>query len=143
MVILCINSEPLQTKNKNHYKLAYPKTHVKIDVIIQIIGQIIVFLIDFTHPAPVQKLGRRTSKTKELKQGGEKHPPRAGSRKFFFLKKRNSPPPGHKNAKPRPLGRKIVLKPTPGRLFLKVQQKHKTEVMKNSTEMLICLEIFK
>ena len=106
------------------------------------IGQIIVFLIDFTHPTPVQKLGRRTSKTKELKQGGEKHPPRAGSRNFF-LKKRIPHPLGTKMRNHDPWGRKIVLKPTPGQLFLKVQQKHKTEVMKNSTEMLICLEIFK
>ena len=46
-----------------------------------------------------------------------------------------------------PWGRKIVLKPHPRgnyfQNFSKKTTKHETEVMKNSTEMLICLEILK
>ena len=49
--------------------------------------------------------------------------------------------------KPRPLERKNRAKtPPPGQLFSKIQHKntrHETEIMKNSTEMLICLEILK
>ena len=66
-----------------------------------------------------------------------------------FFEKANSPPPlGHEgSAKPQFWGRKIVLKPPPrGQLFSKIQQrntKHEIEIMKNSTETLMCLEILK
>ena len=67
-------------------------------------------------------------------------------RKFF--ERANSPPPGHKeSAKPLSLGQKNRARTQPwGQLFSKFQQnntKHETEIMKNSTEMLICLEILK
>ena len=60
----------------------------------------------------------------------------------------NSPPPGHKEgAKPLSLGQKNRARTQPwGQLFSKFQQKntkHETEIMKNGTEMLICLEILK
>ena len=57
----------------------------------------------------------------------------------------NSPPPGHKeSAKPRPLGQKNHAKtPRPGQLFCKKSTKHETEIMKNSTEVLICLKHLK
>ena len=59
-----------------------------------------------------------------------------------FFETLNSPHPGQKeSAKPRPLGQKNRAKtPPPGRLFSKIQQKetkHETEIMKNSTEMLM------
>ena len=57
------------------------------------------------------------------------------------------PPPGHKESeKPDLWGRKIVLKPYPRAIIFKNQAKntkHEIEMMKNSTEMLICLEILK
>ena len=43
-----------------------------------------------------------------------------------------------------PWGRKIVLKPHPGAIIFKTpakKAKHEIEIMKNSTEMLVCLEI--
>ena len=73
-------------------------------------------------------------------------PPKQTPREFF--ERANSPPPGRKeSAKPRSLGQKNRAKtPPPGKLFSKIQQKntkHETEIMKNSTEMLTCLEILK
>ena len=63
-----------------------------------------------------------------------------------FFEKANFPIPGHKGiAKPQPLGQVNCPKTPPlGQLFSKIQQKttkHETEIMKNSTEMLICLKI--
>ena len=65
-----------------------------------------------------------------------------------FLKGRIPHPPGTKKVRnhPDPWGRKIVLKPHPrGNYFQKSSKKHKTLDInyKNSTEMLICLEILK
>ena len=67
----------------------------------------------------------------------------------IFLKGRIPPPPpgNRESAKPRLLGKRNSAKaPPPGQLFSKIQQKptkHETEIKKNSTEMLICLEILK
>ena len=60
----------------------------------------------------------------------------------------NSPPPRHKESmEPRPMGQKNRAKtPLPGQLFSKIQQRnttHEIEIVKNSTETLICLEILK
>ena len=64
-----------------------------------------------------------------------------------FLTEQIPHPLAQKSAKPRPLGQKIRAKTPPtGQLFSKIQQKntkHKIEIMKNSTEMLLCLEILK
>ena len=65
----------------------------------------------------------------------------------IFLKERINHSPGKKKVrKLDPWGRKIVLKPHPrGNYFKKFSKKtkHGTEIMKNSTEMLICSEILK
>ena len=65
-----------------------------------------------------------------------------------FLKGRIPHPPGTKKVQNAdPCGRKIMLKPHPwGNCFKKIQQKntkHEIEIMKNSTEILTCLEILK
>ena len=65
-----------------------------------------------------------------------------------FFEGANFSPLGHRESeKPRPLGQKNRSKaPPPGQLFSKIQQKntkYEIEIMKNSTEMLICLEILK
>ena len=65
-----------------------------------------------------------------------------------FYERANSQPLGHKeSAKPQPLEQKNRAKTLPPwHSFSKVQQKntkHETEIVKNSTEMLICLEILK
>ena len=65
-----------------------------------------------------------------------------------FLKGRIPHPPGTGKAQnPDPRGRKIALNPHPwGNYFRKSSKKttkHETEIKKNSTEMLICLEILK
>ena len=55
-------------------------------------------------------------------------------------------PRAQKGGNPDPLDREIVLKPHPqGNYFKKSSKKskHETEIMKNSTEMLICLDILK
>ena len=53
-------------------------------------------------------------------------------------------PPGTKKVQnPDPWGRKIVLKPHPWSNYFQKNTKHETEIVKNSTEMLICLEILK
>ena len=75
------------------------------------------------------------------------NPPPAIPR-IIFLKGRIPHLPGTKKMRnPKPLGRKIVLKPHPwGNYFQKSRKKKtklETEIMKNSTEMLICLEIVK
>ena len=72
------------------------------------------------------------------------HPP--GKPQGNFCERENSPHPGHKeSAKPRPQGKKN--RAHPGAIIFKnpakENTKHETEVMKNSTEMLICLEISK
>ena len=73
------------------------------------------------------------------------HPP--GRPPGNIFERVNSPLPGHKeSAKARPMGQKNrATAPPPGQLFSKMHQKtkHGTETMKNSTEMLICLEILK
>ena len=58
---------------------------------------------------------------------------------------RGSPFPENKgSAKPRPFGQKNRAKTPPqGQLFLKIQQRNTKQMMKNSTETLICLEILK
>ena len=55
------------------------------------------------------------------------------------------PTPGHKeSAKPRPLGQKSHAKTPPrAKSSTKKHTKHETVIMKNSTEMLICLEILR
>ena len=65
-----------------------------------------------------------------------------------FLKGRVPHPLSTKKVRnPDPWGRKIVPKShPPGQLFLKIQKrntKHEIEIVKNSTEALICLEILK
>ena len=75
------------------------------------------------------------------------HPPRQTPGEFFWKGEFSTPWHGHKeSAKARPLGQKNCAKtPPPGQLFSKIQKKtkHGTEIMKNSTEMLICLETLK
>ena len=62
----------------------------------------------------------------------------------IFMKGQMPHPLGTKKVRnPDPWGRKIVLK---SQLLLKTQEKntkHETEIVKNSSEMLICLEILK
>ena len=75
--------------------------------------------------------------------------PTPGRPKGNFLKGRILPPPPERkeSAKASPLRQKNRAKaPALRQLFLKIQQKktkYGTEIMKNSTEMLICLEILK
>ena len=68
-----------------------------------------------------------------------------GQPPWEFFEWANSP--RHKESpKPRPLRQKNHAKTPPlGQLFSKIQQKtkHETDIMKNSTEMLIYLEILK
>ena len=60
-----------------------------------------------------------------------------------FFEKENSPSLGHKeSAKARPLGQKNSAKPHPGEIIFK-NTEHETKIIKNSTEMLLCLEILK
>ena len=73
-------------------------------------------------------------------------PPQAYPQGIFW--KGEFPTPRHKEiAKPRPLGQIIRAETPPlGQLFSNIQQKnmkHETEIMKNSTEMQINLEILK
>ena len=68
------------------------------------------------------------------------HP--SGQIRWNFFERANSPRPGHKErAKPQSLGQKNRAKMSPpGQSFSKIQQKttkHETEIMQNSTEMLI------
>ena len=64
-----------------------------------------------------------------------------------FFERANCPPPGHKeSAKSQPLGQKNRAKTPPQGHFFKnpsKKTKHEIEIMKNSNEMLICLEILK
>ena len=65
-----------------------------------------------------------------------------------FFERANSPSPGHKeSAKPLSLGQKNRARTQPwGNYFQnssKKNTKHETEIIKNSTEVLICLEILK
>ena len=64
-----------------------------------------------------------------------------------FFERANSPPPGTKKVRnPNPWGKKIP-DPHPREYYFQKSStkttKHKIEIMKNSTEMLICLEILK
>ena len=78
-----------------------------------------------------------------LYQSIPSHPPVQTPGEFF--PKGKFPTPGHKErAKSRPLGQNRAKTPHSGQLFSKIEQKgtkHETEIMKNSTEMLISLEI--
>ena len=62
----------------------------------------------------------------------------------IFFERANPPPLGHKeSAKLRTLGKKTRAKtPPPGQLFSNIQQNNmnETEIMENSTKMLICLK---
>ena len=73
--------------------------------------------------------------------------PRANSLRIFLKGRMLHPPWAEKVRNPDSWGKKIVLNAPPqGQLFSNIQQKetkHETEIMKNSTEMLICLEILK
>ena len=71
------------------------------------------------------------------------HPPEKPTENVF--ERMNSPTPGHKeSAKSRPLGQKNRARTSPpGQKSSKENTKHDTEVMKNSTEMYICLEILR
>ena len=65
-----------------------------------------------------------------------------------FLKGRIPHPPRQKEStKPRPMGQKNHTETPPRAIFFKnpakKNTKHEIEIMKNSTEMLICLEILK
>ena len=63
-----------------------------------------------------------------------------------FFERADSLTPGHKKVRnPDPWGRKLVLEPHPRAIIFKNPEKtkHEMEIMKNSPEILICLEIFK
>ena len=74
--------------------------------------------------------------------------PSPGQTPEEFFERANASPTGQKeSAKPRPLGQQNRAKTQPrGNYFQKSSKKkpkHETEIMKNNTEMLICLEILK
>ena len=72
-------------------------------------------------------------------------PPSLANPKTFY-ERANSPPLALKKVpNPDPWGREIVLKLHPWAIFSKIQQrnaKHEKEILKNSTQTLICIEIF-